>query len=152
MRTRLLPFLILLFSLILCLTAFFLPLLFGCSFEAVSGIFSPARMQPMLLVVAAAAGASVLFRVLLYFKNKYNKYVWRKIVKIPIKQKTSAKERFPLRMFFAAVSYRSRDPFLAAHFRYIYFGTEIYGLSSSKVFFNIFFTVHPFCLSTASRQ
>lgn len=75
MRTRLLPFLILLFSLILCLTAFFLPLLFGCSFEAVSGIFSPARMQPMLLVVAAAAGTSVLFRVLLYFKNKYNKYV-----------------------------------------------------------------------------
>lgn len=75
MRTRLLPFLILLFSLILCLTAFFLPLFLGCSFEAVSGIFSPARMQPMLLVVAAAAGASVLFRVLLYFKNKYNKYV-----------------------------------------------------------------------------
>lgn len=72
MRTRLFPFFILLLSLILCLAAFFLPLLYGCSFEMISAVFSPMRTQPMLLVVAAAAGASVLFRILLYFKNKYS--------------------------------------------------------------------------------
>lgn len=72
MRTRLIPFFILLLSLTLCLTAFFLPLFYGYSFEMISAVFSPVRMQPMLLVIAAAAGASVLFRILLYFKNKYS--------------------------------------------------------------------------------
>lgn len=72
MRTRLIPFFILLLSLMLCLTAFFLPLLYGFSFEMISVVFSPVQTHFMLLVVAAAAGASLLFRILLHFKNKYS--------------------------------------------------------------------------------
>lgn len=72
MRTRLFPFFILLLSLTLCLTAFFLPLVFGCSFEMISGAFFPVRVHSMLSLAAAAAGASALFRILLYFKNKYS--------------------------------------------------------------------------------
>ena len=72
MRTRQFPLFILLLSLMLCLTAFFLPVFCGCSFEMISAIFSPVHLHFMLLVVAAAAGASLLFRILLHFKNKYS--------------------------------------------------------------------------------
>ena len=71
MGRRVFPFVILLFSGMLCLTAFLLPLLSGCSLKMVSGMFRPAGI-PFVTAVASAALFSVFLRILLYFKNKHS--------------------------------------------------------------------------------
>ena len=101
MRTRLFPLFILLLSLTLCLTAFFLPIFYGCNFEMISAIFSPVQLHFMLLAVAAAAGTSLLFRILLHFKNKYN---WKPYWEIRYTKRRLKRRLLRFRRLFAEFS------------------------------------------------